>query len=156
MIRATCGHCGHEIQCLDRLEVLVADRVAATGDEVAVLGELVTGEHFDEAIGRLLLGEIQLELVELLVVPHRGAFGTVDLEAHLTLRTEDGAVGFQRAPDPVLELDESSDVVLVGDLAGRVARLAPVVVGAFARCRQGRSLTKISLVATTRLIGPLM
>ena len=48
-----------ELERLDELHVLVAERVAAARDDVALVRERVAGEHLDEPVGRLLLGQVE-------------------------------------------------------------------------------------------------
>src|SRR5919109_914184 len=84
-------HRPQELERLDELHVLEAERVTAAGHDVGLVREGITGEDLDKPVGRLFLGEIQAQLVELLVVPRRGTFRSVQLEGHRALRAEDRA-----------------------------------------------------------------
>ena len=98
-VRPPGGHRPEELERLDELEVLVAERVPATRDDVALVRERVPGQDLDEAVVGLLLGEVEPELVELFVIPRCGALRPVELEGHRALRPEDRAVGLERAAD---------------------------------------------------------
>ena len=78
----------------------------------------------------------------------------VDLEQVLALRTDHRAARLERAAGAAREDAHRADVVLVGDLAGRIARAARGRSGCRRRSGTGRCLMKISPVPTTRVIGP--
>ena len=104
--------------------------------------EGITGEHLNVSVGRLFLRQVQLELVQLLVIPRRRTLRAVELVRHRALRAEDQPIGFERSAHTVLELDERPHIVLVGDLALRVLRLAAVVMGGGIGGRQRAFLHK--------------
>ena len=119
-----------KLECFEDFEVLIADRVAASGDDVPMVGEGIAGQNAHEPVGRCLFRKIELEFVHGLEVPGGRAPGAIQLECHLALGAEDRSVDLEGAPNPVFEFDQRSHVVLVGHAAGRVTGRSPVVVRA--------------------------
>src|SRR5215218_8090541 len=133
-VPAALGDRSAELVVLDDDEVLEADPVRAAGHEVPVVREAVAAEDRPVAGVQAVLGEVDLQLVELLEVPPERAASAVHVEGHLALRADDRAARLERAARPAGELAQHPGVVLVRDGAGRVAGPASAVV----RGRAGR------------------
>ena len=103
---------------------------ATAGHEVAVGREAVAAVHGGEPGVLVVAGDVHAQLVHLLEVPRDRALGAVDLEQVLALGPDHRAARLERAAGTTLEDAHHADVVLVGHLTGRIARLAAVVVGA--------------------------
>ena len=118
---------------LDADELLEADAVGRAGHERPVVREGIAAVDVDVAVvqhtGRLrVVLQEDVHGVHLLEVPADAALGAEHLEGVLALRTDHRAAGLEGAARAVFEGAHHPDVVLVGDLAGRVAGLAAVVV----------------------------
>ena len=119
-----------ELVVLDADQVLEADPVGRAGHEVAVVREAVAAVHVRESGVRVVAGDVHLQLVHLLEVPADRTLRAVDLEEVLTLRTDHRPARLERSTGTALEDAHRTDVVLVGDLTGRIARASAVVMRA--------------------------
>ena len=131
--------------------------LASPGTKCAVVRVAVTAEHRGVAARRLpvVVGEVDLQLVQLLEVPADRALRAVELEGHLALRADDRPRALERAAHAVGEHDERGGVVLVRHLAGRDRRAGRRRSGRCAPgCGSGRCRMNVSLVPTTLAIGP--
>src|SRR4051794_13304922 len=146
---STGRHGLQELVVFDADQIFEPDAVPAPGNEVAVRGETVTTQHRCEAGVLVLSGDVDAKLVHLLEVPGDRTLGAVDLEAVLALRPDHRTTGLERAACAAVEDTEHSDVVLVGDLALRVTRVATVVMSA--ATRRQRPLLDERLTGTAHL-----
>src|SRR3954469_1248208 len=106
-----------ELLRFDDLEVVVAHAVAGARLEVAVVAEVLVGQHGGVSGVRAAPADAYPQLVHLLEVPGGRAVGSVDLEAEPALRADDDPGGFQGADRAAVETDQRGGVVVVFDVA---------------------------------------
>src|SRR5207253_7095523 len=102
LIRLATADRVQELVVLDRDQVFEADRVAAAGDEVAVVREAVSAEDGRVAVGR----EVEPQLVEALEIPRERALRPVDVERHLALGADERPSRLERRAGTARELGQ--------------------------------------------------
>jgi hypothetical protein len=83
------GHREEELFRLDDLEIVVAHAGARTRLKVCIVAEVGVAEHGGVAEVRAASTQANAQLVHLLEVPGRGAFGAIDLEADAAFGSDD-------------------------------------------------------------------